>query len=615
MKGYANRILNVDLSENTVKATTVDEENRKRFLGGSGLGAKILWDMKGFNSDPLSADNPLIFMTGPFANTPALTSGRHAVVSRSPLTGLFAESDAGGTWGATLKRAGYDGIVVTGKAKTPVYLWVSENSVEIRPAGHLWGKDTYATDETLRKETNEKAVTSCIGPAGEKQVLISAIINDGRAARAAGRCGLGAVMGSKNLKAVTVFGTAATILHDKNALTASLKELAKEIKEKLAGMSMLGTPGSLAAFEEMGSLPLMNWKGTERWKNGAAKITGATLANTMLTGKYGCERCVVRCGREIHIKSGTYAGLKGAGPEYETLASLGSLCLVSDLEAIAFANDMCNRYGVDTISVGNIVAFAMEAYEKKIFSIADTGGIELTWGNADAMVETVRLICENSGLGAILSKGVRQAAKEIGMGSEEFAVHSNGLEFPLHDPRAYMTLAVEYATSARGACHLSGFSHCFERAITLPEIGLKVVPDRLSTENKGVLTAISQDVMGVLDSLKVCKFMLFGGMKLTHMVDWYRFITGEDADVNRFMQAGERIFNLKRLFNLKCGLQPIRDDSVPTRILRLPKEAEGWNTRLCDFPEMIREYYAHRGWDSQGLPTAEKIESLGLDAN
>ncbi|MFC1798178.1 aldehyde ferredoxin oxidoreductase family protein [Thermodesulfobacteriota bacterium] len=612
MKGYMNKIISIDLTNRKVDIVEPVAADLKNFIGGSGLGTKILCDNQAYLADPLSAENPLIFMTGPFANTPALTSGRHAVLAKSPLTGIFAESDTGGTFGPSLKRSGYDGIVVTGKSEQPVYLWISETNIEICPAAHLWGKDTFETDMMLRSETSEKAVTTCIGPAGEKMVRMASVINDGRASRAAGRCGLGAVMGSKNLKAIAVFGEKKTPIHDRSGLINSLKEITRDVRNNLAGMTQFGSSGGLAAFEELGSLPLKNWKGSGRWQEGAAKITGKTMAERFGTGNYGCEGCVVRCGREIKIDTGPYKGLEGAGPEYETLASLGSLCLVSDLDAIAKGNDLCNRNGIDTISAGAAVAFAMEAFEQGLITEKDTDGLSLTWGNGTAMVNTIQMICENRGLGALLAQGVREAAKTIGGGAEDFAIHSKGLEFPMHDPRTYMSLSIGYATSNRGACHLSGLSHTFERAITMPEIGYKKVHDRLDTQNKGILAANSQNIMGMLDSLKVCKFMLFGGLKITHMNDWYQHITGEKMTVDDFMLTGERIFNLKRLFNLKCGMNPATDDIVPARELELPKDGEGWENRLPPFKEMLQEYYSHRGWNEQGIPGNERLKSLDL---
>lgn len=609
-----NRIIDVDLSSRKVELIELSEEILKKYIGGSGIGTKLLWDHRSYEGEPLSEHSPLVFMTGPFANTPALTSGRHALIFRSPLTGMFGESDCGGTWGPTLKRAGYDGIIVKGKAESPVYLWCNEEGVEIRNAVHVWGKDTYETEEVLRSETAAKAVTACIGPAGERQVKIASVMHDGRAARAAARCGPGALMGAKKLKAITVYGSKETAVHDRKALISALGKIGRTIKENMAGMTLLGTGGGLISFEELGSLPLQNWRRSERWQEGALKITGASMKDRIGSGNYGCERCIVRCGRTVKVESGPYAGLEGAGPEYESLASLGSLCLVSDVEAIAMANDLCNRYGLDTISTGSLIAFAMEAFESGIITSRDVDGLDLTWGNAGSMIEMVKMIGENRGFGATLALGVREAARVLGGGTENFAVHANGLEFPMHDPRAYMSLAIEYSTAARGACHLSGLSHAFERAITLPEIGLNEVPNRLDFEQKGRLTALSQDVCGMFDSLKICKFMLFGGLKLTHICEWYYCITGRKITPADFILTGERIFNLKRLFNLKCGYNPEVCDTVSSRILNLPKEGQDWKTRLPDLALLKEDYYKHRGWDERGIPTEQKLNSLGLRA-
>ena len=614
MNGYTNRIIDVDLTTRKVEFIELPEEILKNYIGGSGIGTKLLWDHRGYAAEPLSGQNPLIFMTGPFANTPALTSGRHALIFRSPLTGIFGEADCGGTWGPTLKRAGYDGIVVRGEADSPVYLWCNEDGVEVRDAVHVWGKDTYETDEVLRSETAAKAVTACIGPAGEQMVKIASVMHDGRAARAAARCGPGALMGAKKLKAIAVYGSKETTIHDRKALIAALRDIGRTIKENMAGMSLLGTGGGLFSFEELGSLPLQNWKRSERWQEGAEKITGATMKERIGSGNYGCERCIVRCGRIIKVESGPYAGLEGAGPEYETLASLGSLCLVSDVEAIAMGNDLCNRYGLDTISTGSTIAFAMEAFEHGIITSRDVDGLDLTWGNAASMIELIKMIGEGRGLGSTLALGVREAAKVLGNDAEGFAVHANGLEFPMHDPRAYMSLAVEYSTSARGACHLSGLSHAFERAITLPEIGLNEVPNRLDLEDKGRLTALSQDICGMFDSLKTCKFMMFGGLKLTHICEWYNCITGRKMTPAEFMLIGERIFNLKRLFNLKCGYNPAVSDTVSSRVLTLPKKGRDWQTRLPDLDVLKKNYYAYRGWDEKGIPSGQKLDQLGLSA-
>lgn len=611
MKGYAGKILRVELSRERVETQALDEDLAKKFIGGSGLAAKILYDETGADTDPLGPENLLIFMTGPFAATPVITSGRHAVVTKSPLTGIFAESDSGGTWGAVLKKAGFDGIVVKGKAKKPVYLWVVEGRAEIRDASHLWGQDTYEVEGAIREETRKDAVVASIGPAGEKLVRFASILTDGKDARAAGRAGVGAVMGSKNLKAIAVHGTQAVEMADAEALRASLKDLSPMVAKNTEGMRKFGTAGGLAAFENLGSLPLQNWKFQGRWQQGAEKIAGPAMAAKILTGNYYCDRCVIGCGRRVKIDKGPYAGVEGAGPEYETMAFLGSLCLVDDLEAIAKGNELCNRYGMDTISTGAAIAFAMEAYEKGLIGKQETGEIELLWGRGDVMVKMVEKIGKREGLGNLLGEGVRRAAETLGRNSVEFSLHVKGLEIPGHDPRAYNGGALSYATSNRGACHLAGFTHVFERILTMPEIGVETPLPRTEVKGKGELAAKTQNVMCLFDALKLCKFTLFGGLKLTPIVDWYTYVTGVSMDVAEFLQIGERIFNLKRLYNVRCGVSR-KDDTLPSRFLTLKRTGEGLTPNLPPLGEMLSDYYGYRGWSEEGIPLPEKLQELGL---
>ncbi|MDI6755664.1 MAG: aldehyde ferredoxin oxidoreductase family protein [Thermodesulfobacteriota bacterium] len=611
MKGYTGKILRVDLSKGRIETEALDETLAKKFIGGSGLGAKILHDETGPETDPLGPENRLIFMTGPFAATPVITSGRHAVVTKSPLTGIFAESDSGGTWGPFLKRAGFDGIVVLGKSAKPVYLWISDGKAEIRDAAHLWGKDTYELDGLIRNATKDEAVVASIGPAGEKGVRYASIMNDGQDGRAAGRGGTGAVMGSKNLKAIAVHGSLEMEIADPESLRASLKEISPMVAKNAEGMRKNGTAGGVATFEALGSLPLQNWKYQGRWEQGAAKIAGPTMTEKILTGIYHCEKCVIGCGRRVKIDKGPYAGVEGAGPEYETIALIGSLCLVDDLEAIAKANEICNRYGMDTISCGAAIAFAMEAYEKGLITTKDTGGIELLWGRGDVVVNLVEKIGKREGLGQLLGEGVRIAAEKIGRNAVEYSLHVKGMEIPGHDPRCYNAGAVSYATSNRGACHLAGFSHTFERVLSLPEIGVEKPLNRLEVQGKGELAASTQNVMGLFDSLKLCKFILFGGVKLTPITSWYTMVTGLPMDVAEFLKTGERIFNLKRLYNVRCGISR-KDDVLPARFLTLQREGEGLTPNLPPLGEILSQYYQVRGWSEEGIPLPEKLKELGL---
>ena len=611
LKGYTGKILQVDLTHSKGYMEDLNEEWAKQFIGGSGLGTKFLYEMTDEGTDPLGPENPLIFMTGPFTGTSVPLSGRHAVVSRSPLTGIFGESDVGGTWGANLKRAGFDGIIVTGKSVKPVYLWIHDGKWEIRDALHLWGKDTYEIDPILKGETHERAVVGTIGQAGENQVLMATIMTDGKDARAAGRCGMGAVMGSKHLKAIVVYGTGTVPVFDPEGIARLPKEYGAQINKNAENFRKYGTAGSLSVFEAMGTLPLQNWKFTGRWEESAEKINGFTIAETVLTGRYFCDACVLGCGRRVKVDKGPYVGVEGAGPEYETLALLGSNCLIDSLEALCYANELCNRYGLDTISLGGAVGFGMEAYEKGLIDQEDTGGVELRWGNAEALIEMIKMIAQKKGLGEILGRGVKKASEEIGKNSVEFSMHIKGLELPAHDPRGYNAGAVGFATSSRGACHLAGLSHTFERTLKSPEIGIPEPLDRFQVEGKGVLAAKSQNLMGMMDSLKLCKFILFGGITLTHIVKWYRDVTGREMGIEDFTKAGERIFNLKRLYNVRLGISR-KDDTLPFRSLTFRRIGKGITPNLPPLGQMLSEYYEYRGWSEDGIPTPEKLKELGL---
>ncbi len=611
LKGHIGKILHLNLSDSKGDVEELKEEWVQQFIGGSGLGTKFLYEMTDERTNPLGPENPLIFMTGPFAGTSVPLSGRHAVISRSPLTGIFGESDVGGTWGANLKKAGFDGIIITGKSEKPVYLWLHDGKYEIRHASHLWGKDTYGVDPILKAETHEKAVVQAIGQAGENQVLLAAIMTDGKDGRAAGRCGMGAVMGSKNLKAIVVYGTGNVPVYDSEAVKSLPKAFGAQINKNAENFRKYGTAGGVSVFEAMGTLPIQNWKFVGRWEESAAKINGFTMAETVLSGRYFCDACILGCGRTVKIEKGPYAGVDGAGPEYETIALLGSNCLIDDLEALCFANELCNRFGLDTISTGAAIAFGMEAYEKGLIDREDTSGIELRWGSPEALIEMIKMIEQNKGLGKILGKGVKKAAEELGRNSIEFAAHIKGLELPAHDPRGYNAGAVGFATSSRGACHLSGLTHVFERLLKAPEIGIPEPMDRFQVEGKGILAAKTQNLMGMMDSLKLCKFILFGGITLTHIVQWYRDITGRAMTIEEFMKAGERIFNLKRLYNVRLGISR-KDDTLPFRSLTFKRVGKGLTPHLPPLGEMLSEYYEYRGWSEDGIPTQEKLRELGL---
>jgi len=422
---------------------------------------------------------------------------------------------------------------------------------------------------------------------------------------------MGAVMGSKNLKAIVVYGTGTVPVFDPEGIARLPKEYGAQINKNAENFRKYGTAGSLSVFEAMGTLPLQNWKFVGRWEESAEKINGFTISETVLTGRYFCDACVLGCGRRVKIENGPYAGVEGAGPEYETLALLGSNCLIDNLEALCYANELCNRFGLDTISTGGVIGFGMEAYEKGLIDREDTDGIELHWGSEKALIETIKLIGQNKGFGKALGKGVKKASEELGKNSVEFSMHVKGLELPAHDPRGYNAGAVGFATSSRGACHLAGFTHTFERVMKCPEIGIPEPLDRFQVEGKGVLAAKTQNLMGMMDSLKLCKFILFGGITLTHIVKWYRDVTGREMGIENFTKAGERIFNLKRLYNVRLGISR-KDDTLPFRSLTFRRIGKGITPNLPPLGQMLSEYYEYRGWSEDGIPTPEKLKELGL---
>lgn len=598
------RVAIVNLTSKRVEDFLVPEDLARKYIGGSGLGAYFLFKFGSPKGDPLSPDNPLIFMNGPFQGTAIPTSGRHQIISKSPLTDAFGESDCGGTFGFHLKRAGYDGLVFLGRASSPVYLAVIDGKVEIRDGEALWGKDSFETEEILRGLEGKNSAVACIGPAGEKMVLLANVMHDGFNARAAGRGGMGAVMGSKNLKAIVARGNAKTVMADERTVREKSAEKAKLYVEKMGAMTRFGTPGGVAFAEQNGDLPLKNWS-MGSWSEEVKSITGEAMEETILTGNWGCTACPIRCGRDV-----AFDEIRGAGPEYETIGMLGSNCLINDLKAIGRGNDLCNRMGIDTISSGSAVAFSMELFERGIID-EETIGYPLHWGDGEAMVRLLGDIVMRRGFGDILSQGTRKAAQKIGRGADRYAIHSKGMDLPAHDPRCYKSLAAGYATSNRGACHLSGFSYSFERSAIYPDLGVTAVLDRTVDEGKGKMNVGFQNLMGVLDSLKMCKFPI-SHTRIDDLLVWLNGITGWDMDGEELLLAGERIFNLKKLFNVACGLTEA-DDSLPERIVKEPRGSGGSADYLPDLPGQLKEYYAARGWSREGIPGPEKLKALGLE--
>lgn len=607
--GYFMKIAEINLDTEEINLITLKEKEVKKFIGGSGLGAKLLYDYTDNKTDPLSGENVLIFTTGPLTGTKTFSSDRFEVITKSPLTGIYAESDCGGRWGEGLKKCGFDGIVIKGKAKKPIYITMKDEEIKINDASDLWGKDTFATDTLIKEKMGPNSHVVCIGKAGENLVKFACIINEGKHARAAGRAGVGTVMGSKNLKAIGVLGTKKVKIAHEHEFNQFIKGLTPSMVEQTEALRKYGTSVGVEYCESVGDLPIKNWyQGS--WE-GAKKISGQYMAKTVLKKNYYCGKCIIGCGRTVEITEGKYKLEETAGPEYETIGMLGSNCLVDNIKIICKANELCNRYGLDTISTGSAISFCMEAYEKGLITKEDTGGLKMEWGNGDALLGMIEKIANRQDLGKLLGEGLVKASKEIGGNSCEFAIHIKGLDFPAHDPRAKVSVALGYVTSNRGACHLQAFTHDFEDGASMPDLGYKETLDRFEIEGKAKFVVDFQHLMSMFDSLRCCKFIVFGGMTIEPLVKVLNLVTGWDFSKEDFLKAGERIFNLKRLYNVREGISR-KDDILPPRILNHPRGG-GAGKNLPHLNKMLNEYYQIRGWDEFGIPTQKKLQELGLE--
>jgi len=607
VKGYTGKIVRADLTTGEINYESLDEDTLRKYIGGVGLAAEILWDETAPNTEPLSPESPLIFMTGPLTGSIVPSSSRYIVAGLSPLTGIWGQAHSGGNWADELRHAGFDGVVVTGESRHPVYLWFQDGRVEIRDAGHLWGKDTYEVAELLKEETDDKASTACIGPAGERLVRIACVMNDGKLGRAAARCGLGALMGAKKLKAIVVRGTLPISFQDENRLKESVRRIYDFYPVRKEEIAIDDHVAQLKKFLLVGGAPVKNW--SEGTFEGGYKLAEELRKTKPLY----CRRCPFD---DLESK------LTEDGERYmvwEAWAPLGTNCLIDNAEALQQAYTLCNKYGLDTISTGGVISFAMECFEKGLITKDDTGGIELTWGNHEAMVEMVRKIGEREGFGELLGDGVKRAAERIGGTAIEYAIHVKGLELPAHDPRAAMSRAVNYATASIGAAHIEAtgaslIENYLEGSIPLdsPDLGYPVQLNRFTTEGKGVLAAKTQDFGCMIDSLAVCAFLsMHRHVPPSHFVELLNRATGWDMDLNEFMLTGERIFNLKRMFNVRRGISR-KDDTLPPRILTHKRGEGGAAESLPFLGAMLSEYYSYRGWSEEGIPTREKLTQLGL---
>ncbi len=603
------RILVIHLGDQNSYVMDLESEFLKKYIGGAGLAASLYSQMVKEDVPPFDPASPFIVMTGPFTGTPVMLSGRHGVAGRSPLTGFWGEASVGGHWGREFRRTGYDGLILLGRSSKPVYLTIMDGKLEFKEAGSLCGRDCFETDSLIKKELGDKVQVCSIGPAGEKMVRFAGVFTDGNHARVAARCGLGALLGSKKVKAIVVKGEEEIPVKNPNSLRTSLKELMPSFVGKLKGMSTFGTPGLVVPCEAIGDLPVRNWS-QGKWTEGAQKISGQELNSKYLKKQFFCASCPVGCGRTV---GGTIdPGLaETGGPEYETLGMLGANCLIDDLPSILRLNELTNRLGLDTIETGAVVAFCMELFEKGLIGPKEIGSLDLSWGNASGAESLIRMVAGRQGFGDLLAEGLGVTAKKIGGLAPEYAVQGNNMALPAHDPRAYSSIAVAYATSNRGPCHTSGFTHIFERATTFPEIGIEKVLDRFQSEGKAEMVMKVQNLMNLWENLALCKFSIFGGVQLRHVSQWLRDINGWDLSAQDLMEVGERSFNLKRKLSVGWGVSR-KNDTLPLRVITHRVNDGGAGNHLPPFNIMLADYYEKRGWSKEGIPLTETLQRLGL---
>lgn len=619
--GYAGKLLRIDLSEGKVSFEETKPEILRRFLGGVGYGVKLLYDEIPAGIDPLSPESKVVFTTGPLTGTGAPGSGFAEVCFKSPLTGIWGESRSGGEWGGVLRRAGYDFLVIEGKAKEPKYLVIHDSKVEIRPAGKLKGKTTSQKDKLIKEELkDEKFEIAVIGTAGEKLVRFANIMIG---ERAFGRCGAGAVMGAKNLLAIAVKGTGKIPVAKPDEFSLACKECNKKVLATAGkdGMAPDGTTGDIVGNDFLGDIPTKNWR-SNSWGKGK-ELYGHFKRNNLVRANPCYKGCVLRCGRIARVESGRWKTPEHEGNEYESICALTFFVLNEDMDAAVHADYLCNEYGLDTISTGAVIAFAMDCYEKGIISKEEADGLDLTWGNAEAMVELLKKIASRDGIGQVLGEGVRRASQEIGKGSDVLAVQLKGLEGPAHDARSGKTLAITLGLSNRGMCHIHPLEGQAYDSGNKCDFGLIPygVPDpqtvdRFAEEGKGKIAKRLQDFGIVPDIVGICKFYIYNGLGPGELAKLLSLLTGWDIDGEELLNIGERVYNFQRMFNVREGVRKT-DDMLPERALKLPEFGKYSSVKECEiknYNRMLEECYEARGWDLEtGIPHADKLSQLGLE--
>ena len=625
MFGYMGKILRVNLKSSKITEEPLDPVVARKFIGGRGFGIKILFDELKPGVDPLGPDNKLVVATGVLTGIPIPGNARHIIMAKSPLTGIWGEDPVGGFFGQELKYSGYDAIVIEGKAAEPVYLWVHEGEAEIRDASHLWGKFTRDAQREICKEVkDDRAVVGCIGPGGENLVKYASVIFGFN--HAAGRCGIGAVMGSKNLKAIAVRGTQKLkYANEERLIDLSLKELANKGENARRGpywpdgLDKYGSNADFIYWQISGRLPTQNFR--KCTFPGYKNLTAETVSETILVRANTCPYCPIPCNRVVQVHQPYEVDPDYGGPEYETTAALGSFCMNDNLAALAKANELCNKYAIDTISTGVSIAFAMECYEKGLITRKDTDGLDLSWGNPEAVVQLTEKIAKREGIGDLLAEGVRAAAQKIGHGAEGYAMHVKGQEMPMHEGRGKKGHGFSYTISNRGACHLQMESDDLFEETQYPEIGIDetIKADRLYTGPEKVkLVNIVNNLFILYDSLPVCRWTVYpcGGKRLGTLAEIIGAATGWDITTDELMTVGERVCNLERAFNVREGITR-KDDVLPKRLMEEPLPDgpyKGETISKEDLDKMLDYWYDFHGWDKEtGVPTSKRLNELGLE--
>ncbi|MBI2184969.1 MAG: aldehyde ferredoxin oxidoreductase family protein [Thaumarchaeota archaeon] len=598
--GYAGRLLRLDMSKLRSRAEPWSKEWAGLFLGGRGLASRLLYKEVSPEDKPFSEGNKLYLMSGPICGTAMPLAAQMAVVSKSPATGIYGLAMVGGHFSPELKKAGYDGIVVEGRSEQPTYVVVDDDKVEFRDAGKYWGMPTDRTQEFMLRELGGYYKTACIGPAGENLVRFAAV-TVGR--RTASRCGLGSVMGWKRLKAIAVRGRGEVEVADRGKVER-VAEKAKKIVDDAPitrnYFKEFGTSNDAIKCNKHGVLPTRNFQ-TGVFE-GALDISGEAMkAKGYIKGKTGCYNCHLECGRLTVVDKGPYAGAVTEGPDYDTLFSLGSNCGNSNVESVIAADMLCDTLGLDTISTGVVVSFAMECFERGIWSLKDTDGIDLRFGNHEAIVKLIPMIAYRQGIGDMLAEGVKMAAGHLGKGAQRYAMHVKGLEIGGYDPRGSSGIGFSMALGSRGGCH-HGQGYLIPQELTLASV------DRYAVKGKGVLVKENGEERRACDSAVACKFARYGIGDLAEMLS---AVTGETYGSDELHVIGERVNNVERAYNVREGIRR-RDDYLPKRFLEEPMPDGPAKGRIIDNESLLEDFYAVAGWDSQGVPTRRKLEAIGL---